>query len=112
VKIATSQRRVSLGNAKSTAIEGRRAILQPAQRAAADQVAHDESEIEAARMNQQTLEDIGVAAQMRAAHPTGVVEMAEGAFDPLALLPHQATTARSTNPPTVGIHRGLNRGLL
>jgi hypothetical protein len=49
--------------------DGCRAILQPARRAAADQVAHDEPEIEAARMNQQALEDIGVAAQMRAAHP-------------------------------------------
>ena len=48
---------------------GRRAILQPARRTATNQVAHDESEIEAARMNQQALEDIGVAAQMRAAHP-------------------------------------------
>ena len=44
--------------------DGRRAILQPARRAAADQVAHDEPEIEAARMNQQALEDIDVAAQM------------------------------------------------
>ena len=35
-------------------------------------------------LNQQALEDIGVAAQMRAAHPTGVIEMREGAFDPLA----------------------------
>jgi hypothetical protein len=56
-------------------------ILQPARRAAADQVAHDEPEIEAARMNQQALEDIRVAAQMRAPHPTRVVEMREGAGD-------------------------------
>ena len=91
---------------------GRQAILQPARRAAADQVAHDEPEIEAARMNQQALEDIGVAAQMRAAHPTGVVEMGEGAFDPLASLTHQAPAARATNPPPIGIHRGLGCGLL
>jgi hypothetical protein len=63
-------------------------------------------------MNQQALEDIGVVAQMRAAHPTRVVEMREGAFDPLAALTHQATAARSTNPPTIGIHRDLGRGLL
>jgi hypothetical protein len=89
--------------------EGRRAILQPARRAAADQV-HDEPEIEAARMNQQALEDIGVAAQMRAAHPPGVVELREGAFDQLASLTHQARAARATNPPPIGIHRGLGRG--
>ena len=55
--------------------DGCRAILQPARRTAAEQVAHDEPEIEAPRMNQQALEDIRVAAQMRAAHPTRVVEM-------------------------------------
>ena len=92
--------------------DGRRAILQPARRAAADQVAQDEPEIEAPRMNQQALEDIGVAAQMGAAHPTGVVEMREGAFDPLAPLTQQATAARSTNPAPIGIYRGLGRGLL
>src|ERR1700735_3557237 len=63
-------------------------------------------------MNQQALEDIGVAAQMRAAHPTGVVEMCEGAFDPLAPLTHQAPAARATNPPPIGIHRALGGGLL
>src|ERR1017187_7430763 len=63
-------------------------------------------------MNQQALEDIGVAAQMCAAHPTGVVEMREGAFDPLAPLTHQAPAARSTNPATIGIHRALGLGLL
>src|SRR5271155_4370734 len=78
--------------------EGRQAILQPARRADTDQVAHEQSEIEAPGMNQQALEDIGVAAQIRAAHRTGVVKMGEGAFDPLAPLTHQATAARAPNP--------------
>src|SRR5580658_3911774 len=63
-------------------------------------------------MNQQALEDIGVAAQMRAAHSTGVIEMREGAFDPLAPLTHQAPAARATNPPPIGIHRDLGLRLL
>src|ERR1019366_5324862 len=92
--------------------DGRPAILQPARRADAEQVAHDKPEIKAPRMNQQALEDIGVAAQMRAAHPTGVVEMREGAFEPLAPLTHQAPAARTTNPATIVIHRGLGLGLL
>ena len=91
---------------------GRQAILQPARRAAADQAAHDEPKIEAARMNQQALEDIGVTAQMRAAHPPGVVEMCEGAFDSLTSLTHQAPAARATNPPPIGIHQGLGLRLL
>jgi hypothetical protein len=36
---------------------------------------------------------------MRAAHPTGVVEMREGAFDPLASLTHQALAARAAVLP-------------
>jgi hypothetical protein len=53
---------------------GHRAILQSARRAVTDQVAHDQPEVEASRMNQQALEDIRVAAQIRAAHATGVVD--------------------------------------
>ena len=63
-------------------------------------------------MNQQALEDIGVATQMRAAHSTGVIEMREGAFDPLTPLTHQAPAARATNPPPIGIHQGLGLRLL
>src|ERR1700686_5790119 len=92
--------------------DGCRAILQPARRAAADQVAHDEPEIEAPRMDQQPLEDIGVTAQVGAAHTPSVVEMREGAFDPLTPLTHQAPAARSTNPPPIGVHRDLGLRLL
>src|SRR3981189_1347825 len=64
------------------------------------------------QMDQQPLEDIRVAAQMRATHPTGVIEMREGAFDPPAPLTHQAPAARSTNPAPISIHRGLGLRLL
>src|SRR6202051_3246049 len=106
-EIAANQRRGSAQEHQKRGHDSCRAILQPARRAAANQVAHDEPEIEAPRMNQQALEDISVATQMRAAHPTGVVKMREGAFDPLAPLTHQAPAARSTNPPTISIYRDL-----
>src|SRR5580704_11464724 len=95
-KIATSQLWGALKNTKSASmrVAGRPCSPRGVPRATADQVAHDEPEIEAAGMNQQALEDIGVAAQMRAAHPPGVVEMCEGAFDSLAPLTHQAPAAR------------------
>src|SRR5580704_6645926 len=112
---AENRDRPALGSAQEhqeRVYEGHRAILQPARRTASDQVAHDEPKIEAARMNQQALEDIGVAAQMRAAHPPGVVEMCEGAFAPLASLTHQEPATRSTNPPTIGVHRDLGLRLL
>jgi hypothetical protein len=111
-KIVESQWLVAPMSEESVAINGRQAILRPARLAATNQVAHDEPEIEAARMNQQTLEDIGVAAQMRAAHPTGVVEMREGAFDSLAPLTHQAPAARATNPPPIGIYQSPGLRLL
>jgi hypothetical protein len=38
--------------------------------------------------------------------------MREGAFYPLAPLTHQALAARATNPPPIGIHRGLGLRLL
>ena len=63
-------------------------------------------------MNQLALEDIRVAAQMRTAHAPGVVQMREGAFDPLDPLTHQAPSARATNPPPIGIHQGPGCGLL
>ena len=91
---------------------GRRAILQPARRTATNQVAHDEPEIEGARMNQHALENVRVAAQMGAAHAAGVIEMGEGPFDPLAALAHQAAAAPAANPPPIGIHQGPGCGLL
>src|SRR5713226_4416538 len=60
-----------------------RAALQAAGRPDADQMTHHEPEIEATRMDQQPFEDVGVTAQMRAAHAAGVVDMCERAFNPV-----------------------------
>ena len=54
---------------------------------------HDESEIESTGVNQETLQDIRVAAQVRTTHAARVIEMRKGAFDPFAALPHQAAPA-------------------
>ena len=76
-----------------------RAALQAAGRPDADQMTHHEPEIEATRMDQQPFEDVGVTAQMRAAHAAGVVDMCERAFNPLATSTHQTATAGAANPP-------------
>jgi hypothetical protein len=68
--------------------------------------------IEAARMDQQPLEDIVVTAQMRAAHPARLIEMREGAFDILPASTHQAASPSATNPPTIAIHRCLGFRLI
>ena len=88
------------------------AALQPARRADPDQMTHDEPEIEATRMNQEALQDVRVAAQMRAPHPARVVEMRKRAFDPFAALAHQAAAAAAPHPATIAIHRRLGLGSL
>src|SRR5712691_5329261 len=92
--------------------DDRRAALQTARRAETDQLTHDEPEIEAARMNQDALENVRVAAQMRATHAPRVVDMRKRAFDQLAAATHQATSTSSLNPATIAIHRRLGLGLL
>jgi hypothetical protein len=79
--------------------------LQPARRADADQLPHEESEIEAAGMDQHALENVRVPAEMQAAHAAGLVEMGEGPFQSLAAEPQQTQAARTSNAPTIAIHR-------
>ena len=55
--------------------------------------------------------DVGMPAQMHAAHPAGLVEMRVGPFHQLAPLPQQPFPARAANPPAVGIHRVPRRRL-
>ena len=56
------------------------APLQPAWRADANQLPHKQSEIEAAGVNQQPLPNVGVAAEVHAAHTAGLIEMGKGPF--------------------------------
>jgi hypothetical protein len=51
-----------------------------------------------------------VATQMRTTHATRVVEVREGALDPLAALAHQSAPASAANPATIAVHRGLGLG--
>jgi len=56
--------------------------LERARRADADQLTHQEPEIEAARVDQQPLADVRVSPEVHATHATGFVEMRERAFQP------------------------------
>src|SRR4051795_252531 len=86
---------------------GRQAALEPSRRAHADQLTHDEAEIEASGMNQQALQDVRVPTQMRPPHPARVIDMREGPFDALAPLPHQAASAGATHATSIAIYRRL-----
>jgi hypothetical protein len=61
--------------------------LQAARRADADQLPHEESEIEAAGMDQHSLQDVRVATEVHAAHAAGLIEMGKGAFQALTAKP-------------------------
>ena len=53
-------------------------------RAGAEQLAEDQAQIESGDMNELSLEDVIVLAQMGAPHASGVVAMCEAAFYQLA----------------------------
>ncbi len=83
----------------------RQVSLQAAGRADATQGAHEEAQVEPADVDAQPFQDIRVPPQMRAAHPTGVVEMRVRAFQSLTPAPLQGTPTRASNPSAVGVHR-------
>lgn len=70
------------------------------------------AELEAADVDQHSLENTFVSAQMRPPHAPGVVERGEGAFDSLAALPHQAGPAAPAHAPTIAIDGRLGRRVL
>ena len=83
----------------------RQVSLQAAGRADATQGAHEEAQVEPADVDAQPFQDIRVPPKMRAAHPTGVVEMRVRAFKSLTPAPLQGTPTRALNPSAVGVHR-------
>ena len=85
-------------------------VLETTRRPRPEERAHQQAEIEPAGMDQQPLEDVGVTAQVGAAHTPGVVEVRERAFDQFAAPPHQTAAAWSMNPATIPIHRRLGFG--
>src|SRR6516164_4555935 len=86
--------------------------LQPARRADADQLTQEEPEIEAARVDQQPLADVRVAAQVHTAHPAGLVEMREASFQALTAKPQQTQAACAANAPTIAVHRSARLGMV
>ena len=86
--------------------------LQPAWRADADQLPHEEPEIETTRVDQQSFQNVGVPAQVHAAHPAGLVEMREGPLQALPTQPQQAQAPCAANASSIAIDRGARLGLV
>ena len=75
------------------------------------QGAHEGAQVEPADVDAQPFQDIRVPPQMRAAHPTGVVELRVRAFQSLSPAPLQGTPKRASNPSAIGVHRVARRRL-
>ncbi len=74
--------------------KGRQGVLQAPGRAEAQGPAQQQAQVEAGHVDQQPFEDVGVAAKVRATHPSGVITMSEAPFDELPALPHQPFAPR------------------
>src|SRR4030095_8993106 len=85
------------GDFKRLSVE--RTALEATRRAATEHLPHENSEIEAARVNQQAFEDVRMSPQMSAAHRAGVVHVSEGSFHVLAAATQQALAAGSAHAP-------------
>jgi hypothetical protein len=80
------------------------AALQSARRADADQPTHEQAEIEAGGVDQQSLPNVRVPAQVRAAQAAGLIEMSERALQSCTAQPQEALATRTADTPTVPIH--------
>src|SRR3989442_412539 len=80
-----------------------RVSLEPARRATPEHLPHQDSEIEAARVDQQSFEGVPMPRQVRAAHPAGVVHVSEGPFDILSASTQEPLTAHPAHAPSITI---------
>jgi hypothetical protein len=76
--------------------------LKPSGLSNTDERPHQQAQIEAAGMDNQSLVDVLMATQVRASHPAGIVDVGEGALDELTTpalqpLPSDAADATATS---------------
>src|SRR3989454_265587 len=83
------------------------ASLQPSRRAAPECLPHEQAEIERAGMNEQPLQDVVMAPQVRAAEAAGVVHVGEGPLDVFAAASHDPLASRPAHAPAISVDRGL-----
>src|SRR6267142_3932863 len=88
------------------------APLQASRRADADQLTHEEPEIEGARVEQHALQNVRVPAEVHAAHPAGLIEMGKGSFHALPATSQQPLAARATDASTIAVDGVAGRRVL
>src|SRR5687767_1538306 len=86
--------------------------LQSARCADANQLTHEQPEIETTGVDQQPLQNARVPTQVHAALPTGLIEMCKGPLQTLRAESQQAQATRVTNASTIAAHRVASRRVL
>ena len=81
--------------------DARGAALQAPWRADAEVLAHREPQVEAAAMNQQTLQDVVVSPQVRASHPAGLIEVGKRSLGEFRPSPPQASPAGASETAAI-----------
>ena len=84
--------------------------LEAARRAAAIPPPHQQAEIEGAGVDEEPFEDVALPAQVRAAHPAGVVDMGERPLQMLAASSQQPLAALAAQTPAIAVDRPLRIG--
>lgn len=92
--------------------DGRESSLEAARCPDADQGPHEKRQVAAADLDEQPFEDVGMAAQVRAAQPAGFVEMGVGSLQPYAALAEQRQSVGPSNASAIRVDRRACRGLL
>ena len=104
-------RRAGVGDASrahiqtiASSIRGHRALRRAPSATNPEEAPHPETEIECTGVHEQSLQDVLVAVDVRAAQATGFVEMRAGAFEQFAASAKEAFAARAADAPPIGIH--------
>ena len=81
--------------------------MEPSGRTVTRQFSHYQAEIESARMDQQTFDDVVVKTKVSSSHASGFVHMSETAFGQFSTLPQQPLSTLAADPPPVAVNRRL-----
>ena len=88
------------------------ASLEAARRAHPDQRAHEQAQVERPRVDEQSLEDVGMPSQVRPSHAAGVVQMHVRPFEVLAPSPQQGHAPCTADASAIRIDRIAGDGVL
>ena len=90
----------------------RRAPLEAARRADAEEGPHEQAHVAGTRLDEQAFEDVAVPAQICAAHRPGLIKMGVRSLEMPAPPPQEDQPARATDAPAIRIDRVARRGVL